>query len=145
VIAAHPAATLPWGYRVGAGVKRRPRILLVEDDADMAAMYRLQLERDEFEVAVSGDVAGALAMVRSRPFDALLLDLRLRGGTGFDVLEAVRADDRLAAIPVLVLSNYGDPATVGRALGLGAAGYLVKSVTSPPELAARLRSLLSRD
>jgi CheY-like chemotaxis protein len=111
-------------------------ILLVEDDPAVAGMYRLKLEMEGYKVTVAGD--------EQRP-QLIFLDVRLPKLDGMSVLEAMRGDDRTRHIPVLILSNYGEPPLIERGLRLGAREYLLKSETTPSGVAARARSYTDKD
>src|ERR1700730_9940011 len=102
------------------------RILMVEDDAAVAAMYRLRLESDGFpvQVASTGETALTLAL-RSR-WNVVLLDLELPGMSGLEVLTALRGDARTTDLPVVIFSNRRDTKLLDRALALGAVDYLIK-------------------
>lgn len=103
------AATLTWLGAPGGGGRDRPRVLLVEDDFAIAQMYRVQLERDGFEVAIADDGDSALRAIRADRPDLVLLDIRLPGMDGFEILRQMAADRTVSSTPVVVLSNYGDP------------------------------------
>lgn len=113
---------------------RPTRILMVEDDADVAAMYRLKLESDGIpvHVAMTGETALTLAL-QSR-WNLVLLDMGLPDMTGLQVLEALRGDARTAGLPVVVLSNCDDPELIDTALTLGAIDYLIKTQVAPGQL-----------
>ena len=106
-------------------------ILLVEDNPDHALLTKLAIGHlDEVrEVRVADDGFNALELLRHgvRP-DLILLDLKLPGLNGFDVLEALRSDASLRAIPVVVLSTSSADADRSRVATLGALGYLDKPV-----------------
>lgn len=126
--------------------RREPQldVLLIEDDPDIAEMYRRRLSSDGLNVAVAHDAESGLDRLREDPPAVLLLDIRLPGEDGYHVLQAVRAEPALADVRVLMLSNYGEPSTVRRALELGASEYLMKSNTTPTEVALRVRAYLNR-
>jgi two-component system, OmpR family, phosphate regulon response regulator PhoB len=119
-------------------------VLLIEDDYDIAEMYRRRLASDGLHVAIAEDAESGLRRLREDRPALLLLDIRLPGEDGYHVLQAVRSEPELAHIPVLMLSNYGEPSTVRRALELGASEYLMKSNTTPGEVALRVRAYLNR-
>lgn len=125
-----------------AGESRPARVALIEDDLAIATMYRLQLEADGYEVAHATDGASGLHLLQQAPPDLVLLDIRLPQVPGLDVLRSISADPRLAAIPVLILSNYGEPSMIREGMQLGAREYLVKSQTTPVQLSERLRAYL---
>jgi CheY-like chemotaxis protein len=106
-------------------------VLLVEDDPDIAEMYRCKLECDGYRVhlAMTGETALALAF-QSRA-DLVLLDMGLPAMDGLQVLAALRADHRTSSLPVVILSNYDDPHLIQRGLQLGAIDYRIKTQITP--------------
>jgi DNA-binding response OmpR family regulator len=136
-----PRPSLFWP-RLDPGDRRKARLVLIEDDMAIALMYQLQLVNDGFEVELANDGATGLQKVQDAPPDLVLLDLRLPRLPGLDVLRAIASDPRLVGVPVLILSNYGEPDMVREGLQLGARDYLIKSQTTPIELSMRLRDFL---
>jgi DNA-binding response OmpR family regulator len=120
-------------------------VLLIEDDVDIAEMYRRRMAADGLNVAVEHDAESGLRRLREDPPAVLLLDIRLPGEDGYHVLQEIRSEATLAHLPVLMLSNYGEPSTVRTALEMGATEYLLKSATTPAEVALRVRRHLTRD
>jgi CheY-like chemotaxis protein len=111
------------------------KILLTEDDPIVAELYRVRLDREGHDVAVAVDGQMALDRItRERP-DLILLDIRMPRLSGLGVLEQVRQSPELSDIPVVMLTNYSDPAQVQRCRELGIEGYLLKSRTTPRQLA----------
>jgi len=121
--AAHPEANLR--------SRCAETILLVEDDPDIAGMYRFQLEYDGYRVHLAMTGETALALAFQSPADLVLLDVGLPAMDGLQVLAALRADQRTFSLPVVILSNYDDPDLIQRGLQLGAIDYLVKSKVTP--------------
>jgi two-component system alkaline phosphatase synthesis response regulator PhoP len=115
-------------------------ILVVEDEPQIAGIVRDYLEHAGFAVISAGDGAAALALVRVRRPDALVLDLGLPRVDGLDVIRAIRRDSR---VPILILSARGDETDRVAGLELGADDYVVKPF-SPRELVARVRAVLRR-
>jgi CheY-like chemotaxis protein len=115
-------------------------ILLVEDDPAVAGMYKLKLEMDGYLVTVAGDGEEGLRVAREHKPHMIFLDIRLPKMDGMTVLESLRSDDHTRHIPVVILSNYGEPPLIERGLRLGAREYLLKSQTTPSAVAARARS-----
>jgi two-component system, OmpR family, alkaline phosphatase synthesis response regulator PhoP len=121
--------------------RRVSRILLIEDNADLAFGLRNNLEIEGYEVEVSGDgVAGLESARRSRP-DLVILDLMLPKLDGFRVLKAIRQD--ALAMPVLILTARGEEADKVRGLKLGADDYVTKPF-GVLEILARVEALLRR-
>ena len=117
------------------------RILLIEDNADLAFGLRNNLEIEGYEVEVSGDGSAGLERARrSRP-DLVILDLMLPKLDGFRVLKAIRHDS--LAMPILILTARGEEADKVRGLKMGADDYITKPF-GLLELLARVEVLLRR-
>jgi two-component system response regulator MprA len=116
-------------------------ILVVDDDASLRKALRRVLVANGFEVELAEDGAEALACLRERTFDAVVLDVMMPGSDGIDVCEQLRA--RGDELPVLMLTARD--AVRDRVAGLeaGADDYLVKPFANE-ELVARIRALLRR-
>ena len=114
------------------------KVLLIEDDAAAAEMYRLRLVADGYTVVIGADGEEGLRMAMTEAPDFIYLDLRLPGLDGFEVLERLRADPSTTHIPVIILSNYGEPELRERGLRLGALEFLVKADTTPAQLSTKV-------
>ena len=119
------------------------RVLFVEDDTAIAQMYKLKLELDGYRVDVAGDGEMALQMARSWVPDIIFLDIRLPKLNGLEVLEALRADPLTRAVPVVILSSHSEKELVERGAKLGVLDHLIKSKTTPANLAVGLPGWLS--
>jgi DNA-binding response OmpR family regulator len=116
------------------------RVLLIEDDARLAAMVQEYLGEAGFRVSIAASGAAGLEKLARDPFDALVLDLMLPDMDGLEVCRQLRAR---SPIPVLMLTARGDAADRIVGLEIGADDYLPKPF-EPRELLARLRSILRR-
>ena len=119
------------------------RVLFVEDDTAIAQMYKLKLELDGYRVDVAGDGEMALQMARSWVPDIIFLDIRLPKLNGLEVLEALRADPLTRTVPVVILSSHSEKELVERGAKLGVLDHLIKSKTTPANLAVGLPGWLS--
>jgi len=115
-------------------VEEDVKVLLIEDDVAAAEMYRLRLTADGYSVVMAHDGQQGLRMATEELPDFIYLDLRLPGLDGFEVLERLRASTTTMQIPVIILTNYGEPELRARGLRLGALEFLVKSDTNPAQL-----------
>lgn len=113
--------------------RRPPAVMIVEDDPDHAELLRRALAERGVATTQFADGVAALAHLRTRRDpdvgalpDVVLLDLRLGGEDGLEVLAAIRADPRLASLPVVVVSASDATEDLVRAYGLYANSYLVK-------------------
>jgi DNA-binding response OmpR family regulator len=118
-------------------------ILVVEDDPDIAQLVRRYLEKAGFEVEVSAAGRDALTMITARPPMLVVLDRMLPQLDGLDVCRLVRANEKTAAIPIIMLTARGEESERIVGLEMGADDYLAKPF-SPNELVARVRALLRR-
>lgn len=128
------------GARPPAPRGPRPRVLVVDDDADAREALRLILEPD-YEVFSAADGRAALEATRADRPDLVLMDLFMPRLDGLQALERLRADPATADIPVIFLSARGDDTVKAKTLDLGAADYLQKPF-SDRELRARLERTL---
>jgi two-component system phosphate regulon response regulator PhoB len=119
------------------------RIVIVEDEPDMAELVAMQLRREHYDVEVAHDGAEGLASVRRRPPDLVLLDLMLPGLSGTEVLRRVRSDPNTADVPVVVLTAKSEESEVVSGLHLGADDYVTKPF-SLSVLSARVAAVLRR-
>ena len=121
-----------------------PQLLMIEDDARLAAMVGEYLTQSGYRVAHAGDGEAGLAMLQDAPADLVVLDLMLPGIDGLEVCRRIRAQPGEAArVPVLMLTAKGDPMDRIVGLELGADDYLPKPF-EPRELLARIRAVLRR-
>jgi DNA-binding response OmpR family regulator len=129
----------PPGYG-GAGGPAKGRVLVIEDDKDIALGIRAVLTRNGFDVANSGDGKQGLRVFHTGRPDLVVLDIGLPGLDGWQVLERIRD---LSDVPVLILTAHGNEADKVRGLHAGADDYLTKPFGNQ-ELAARVEALLRR-
>src|SRR5688572_3349718 len=117
------------------------RVLLVEDEPGLVMTLTDRLVAEGYEVESEGDAVNGLARASTESFDAILLDVMLPGGNGFDVCRTLR--QRGVHTPILMLTARGQ--VVDRVVGLklGADDYLVKPFEMA-ELLARIEALLRR-
>ena len=116
------------------------RILVVEDEMQIARNLRDYLEVAGYEVVVTGDGGAALASARASRPDLVVLDLGLPGIDGLDVARELR---RSTNVPIVMLTARGEETDRVVGLEIGADDYLVKPF-SPKELVARVRAVLRR-
>ena len=117
------------------------RILVIEDNSDLAFGLRNNLEIEGYQVEVAGDGERGLERLRTGRPDLVILDLMLPGLDGFRILRLARAEGR--AMPILVLTARGEEADKVRGLKLGADDYVTKPF-GLLELLARVEALLRR-
>jgi DNA-binding response OmpR family regulator len=136
------AGTVPrQGAAEASPEERRPaRVLLVEDDRVTATLIHHRLVREGFDVVDFLNGEDAYRWALAGDFDVAILDVKVPGMDGFEILRRFRATPRLASAPVIVLTSLGRESDVVRGLELGANDYMLKPF-SPTELLARVRRL----
>ena len=118
-----------------------PKILIVEDDGDIAAIERDYLELNGYQVEIAADGASGLARGRSGAFDLILLDLMLPGMDGFEVCRQVRESG--SSTPIIMLTAREEETDKVLGLELGADDYITKPF-SMRELLARVKANIRR-
>ncbi|MBR4725623.1 MAG: response regulator transcription factor [Lachnospiraceae bacterium] len=118
----------------------KQRILIVDDDSNIAGLIALYLNKECFETCISADGEDALVQVKEFKPDLMLLDLMLPGIDGYEVCRRVRKDTQL---PIIMLSAKGETFDKVLGLELGADDYMVKPFDSK-ELVARVKAVLRR-
>jgi DNA-binding response OmpR family regulator len=121
----------------------RRQLLVVEDEEDIRNLVRYNLEQEGFEPLEAADGEQALALARKRQPHLVILDLMLPGMNGLEVCRVLRADERTAKLPVLMLTARATEVDKVLGLEMGADDYVTKPF-SPRELVARVRALLRR-
>ena len=116
------------------------RILIVEDDREIAELEQDYLEQAGFSVAAERDGKMGLARAISEDFDLYILDVMLPGVDGFEICRQLRATKD---IPIIIVSARKEDADKIEGLGLGADDYITKPF-SPAELTARVKAHLAR-
>jgi CheY-like chemotaxis protein len=113
---------------------RRKRLLVIEDNAAEQLSITTLLEHDDIEIVTAGTGAEGLDFLNEQRFDCVVLDLRLPDMSGFEVLEALRSDDSLSEIPVVVFTGRELSADEDAQLHTMARSIVVKGVESPERL-----------
>lgn len=119
------------------------RILIVEDDSVLRDVLSQKLEKSGYIVLRAED--GVVAMEKIREFNPhmVLLDILMPRKSGMQVLEEIHADAELKKIPVIIISNSGQPIEITRARELGARDILVKAVFDPSEVLEKIERVLA--
>lgn len=120
--------------------RAQPRVLVVEDEPEMAGILAYILEGEGFKVVMAQEGLQALRKLDEEPFDIVLLDLMLPGIDGFQVCEHIRAR---TTTPVLMITALKESDHVVRGLELGADDYITKPFNHR-EVVLRIRAILKR-
>ena len=117
----------------------RPHLLIIEDEPDLRGYLCKLFTKDGYAVDAAADAPTALTMLESKTPDLVITDVMLPRQSGLDLLNALRQDERLARLPVLVLTARADAETAIGAFAAGADDFVVKPFNSA-ELLARVRA-----
>lgn len=110
------------------------KILLVEDEEIMIDLLQKKLTKEGYEISVAKDGEEGLKAMREVKPDLILLDIIMPKIGGFEVMEEMGKDKNLKDIPVIVISNSGQPVEIDRAQQLGAKDWLIKTEFDPQEV-----------
>ncbi len=120
------------------------KILLVEDDDSLAAVYQTRLEAEGFAIKRVPNGEDALASAQAYRPDLILLDVMMPKVSGFDVLDILRNTPETANIKVIMLTALSQESDKERARSLGVDDYLVKSQVVIADVVERIRHLLGQ-
>ena len=118
------------------------KVLIADDEPNILISLEFLMKREGHQVLLARDGDEALALIRSERPALVLLDVMMPRKSGFEVCQAVRADEALAGVKILMLTAKGRDTDVAQGLGVGADGYMTKPF-STKELAARVREMLA--
>jgi two-component system OmpR family response regulator len=133
---AQPAWDLPHMQR------RRPRVLIADDDPDLVLLVSGTLEQSGMDCEVARSGQQTLETARRHPPDAIVLDVNMVDLDGFEVLKKLRHNLSTASIPVLLLTARSQESDITRGVGSGADDYVVKPF-DPADLASRVDKIIS--
>ncbi len=117
------------------------RVLIADDEPNIVISLEFLMQREGHAVSVARDGPSALEAIRAGKPDLVLLDVMMPGLSGFEVCQAVRADEALAGVKILMLSAKGRDTDIAKGQALGADAYMTKPF-STRELAEKVRELL---
>ncbi|MBL7156315.1 MAG: response regulator [Candidatus Pacebacteria bacterium] len=117
----------------------KKKILLIEDEEIMIGLLVKKLEDQGYEVEVAIDGEQGMSKIKQFKPDLILLDIVLPKMGGFEIMEKMVEDSELAKIPVIIISNSGQPVDLERAKKLGAKDWLVKTEFDPREVVEKVK------
>ena len=124
-----------------ADTKRKHRVLVVEDEDNIALALDFLLTREGYEHARIADGAEALPRIRDMRPDLVLLDIMLPGASGYEICQGVRLDPSLANVKILIMTARGSAIEKRKGLAIGADGFITKPFELK-ELREEVRRLL---
>ncbi|MBU2513675.1 response regulator [bacterium] len=118
------------------------KIVFAEDEEHIGRMVEFKLQKEGFETFWAKDGVEALKIVSRELPDLVLLDIMMPKMNGLEVLEAIKGNDQLKSIPVVMLTAKGQESDVVAGIDKGAADYIIKPFR-PAELVARIKRLVA--
>ncbi|MBI4086967.1 response regulator [Candidatus Kaiserbacteria bacterium] len=122
--------------------KTRAKILIIEDEVILGELLLEKLTAEGYDAVWKVDGEEGIAAMREARPDMVLLDIVMPKKDGYEVLEEMQADSGLKSIPVIVISNSGQPVEIEKILELGVKDYIVKAQFSPAEVLEKMAKWL---
>ena len=108
-------------------------------------MYKEKMGKENFEVRCAEDGASAIKIAKEIMPDIILLDVVMPLMDGFETLQAMKQDDKLKNIPIVLLTNLGQRRSVEKGLKIGAADYIIKAHFSPSEVVDKIKNIIEKN
>lgn len=118
------------------------KVLLMEDEADIAEMYKMKLEANGFYVEATKNGAWGLKSADQNNFDIIVMDMMMPAMGGQEAIKKLKENPKTKNIPVIILSNSAQDQDIEDALSCGASCYLLKSKITPEKLIKEINKLL---
>ncbi len=120
------------------------KILVVEDDGVLRDVLMEKLKISGYIPVGAEDGEVAMVKIKEEKPDLILLDILMPKKDGMEVLEDMHADEEMSKIPVIIISNSGQPVEIDRAKKLGARDFLVKAIFDPNEVLSKVEGILNK-
>lgn len=118
------------------------KILIIEDNMFLGSALEEKLKKEGYDPILVSDGEEGLKQISVQKPDLILLDILLPTKNGYEILEAKRQDPAIAFIPVIIISNSGQPIEINHAIELGIRDYLVKADLDPEEVLEKIKATL---
>ncbi len=115
------------------------KILIIEDEELLCNLLQMKLSEEGYEVSIAKDGVEGMQMIKKMKPDLLLLDIVMPNKNGFEVMEEMQTDEELKDVPVIVISNSGQPVEIDKAKELGAKDWLIKTEFDPQEVIEKVK------
>ena len=122
--------------------EEKKKILIIEDEEILLDVLQKKLIKEGYEVDIAKDGNEGIEKLKNNQPDLVLLDIIMPKVDGYEVLEKIK-DMGLKDLPVIVVSNSGQPVEIEKAISLGASDYLIKAEFEPEEVINKVKALLS--
>ncbi|MDP2720931.1 MAG: response regulator [bacterium] len=116
------------------------KVLLIEDEKEVAELYKLKLTLDGYEVVTADNGQEGLEKAFKENPELIFLDIKMPGMDGFEVLKKLRESPKTKELPVVILSNFDEQDLIEKGLTLGANEFLIKSQFTPEDISRKVKS-----
>jgi len=120
------------------------KILIIEDEEVLINVLKKKLIREDYDVLVAKNGNEGLVKIKKDKPDLVLLDIIMPEKGGFEVMEEMAKDDELKDIPIIIISNSGQPVEIENAKRLGADDWLIKTEFDPQEVLDKVIKQIGR-
>ncbi len=121
------------------------KILIIEDDVFLGDTLTQKMIKEGFDTVLARDGAEGFGRIKTFHPDLILLDIILPSMNGYEILEEKLKDSSISSIPVIIISNSGQPVEITRALALGVKDYIIKAEFEPEEVLVKVRAQLRKE
>ncbi len=118
------------------------KILIIEDEAILLDLLSKKLTQEGYQVDVARDGQEGLAKLKAERPDLILLDIVMPKMGGFELIEEINKDEKLRGVPIIIISNSGQPVELDRARELGVSDWLIKTDFSPQDVIDKVKKQL---
>ena len=115
------------------------KILLIEDEELIVTLLQRKLEKEGYQISVARNGVEGMEKMRENKPDLILLDIVMPRMGGFEVLGEMRNEKELRVIPVIIISNSGQPVELDRAKKMGVRNWLIKTEFDPKEVLSKVK------
>jgi len=115
------------------------KILIIEDEEVLSNLLQKKLSQEGYQVDITGNGQKGLEKIRKNKPDLILLDIIMPKMGGFEVMEELHKDEELKDIPIIIISNSGQPVEIDRAKKLGVRDWLIKTNFDPQEVIDKVK------
>ena len=119
------------------------KVIIIEDEEVLLSLLNKKLVQEGYEVEIAKDGEEGLNKLKQIKIDLILLDIIMPKMGGFEVMEEIKKDDNLSKIPIIVISNSGQPVELARAKELGAKDWLIKAEFDPQEVVEKVKKQIN--
>jgi len=121
------------------------KLIIIEDEETLLNLLEKKLNQEGYEVDIARDGKEGLEKIRRNKPDLILLDIVMPKMGGFEVMETLRKDEELKKIPIIIISNSGQPVELDRAKELGVVDWLIKTDFDPQEVVDKVKKQFNKE